>query len=236
MSAQPQIVVVGAGIVGASVAWHLAKAGAQVTVVDAGEAGGVATAASFAWINASWGNPEPYFRLRIRAMAEWRRLAAAVPGVPLAWTGALCWDLPPAELEAYAREHGGWGYGVRQVDRSEAQRIEPNLADPPDFALHIAEEGAVEPRTAALRLLADAERLGVRLVLRTPVTGDRPELRPHCRGRDGGRPAHCRRSRARRGRRNSAPRRHSWASMCRWPRRPACSRTPDRMGGCSTGS
>jgi glycine/D-amino acid oxidase-like deaminating enzyme len=171
MTAQPQIVVVGAGIIGASIAWHLAKAGARVTVVDAGEAGVVATAASFAWINASWGNPEQYFRLRIRAMAEWRRLAAAVPGIPLAWTGGLCWDLPSAELETYAREHGSWGYGIRRVDRAEAARIEPNLADPPDFALHVAEEGAVEPRTAALRLLADAERLGARLVLRTPVTG-----------------------------------------------------------------
>src|SRR5262245_8605566 len=73
--AEKKIVVVGAGIVGASIAWHLTKAGAPVTIVDAGDAGGVATPGSFAWINASWGNPEPYFRLRIRSMAEWRRLA-----------------------------------------------------------------------------------------------------------------------------------------------------------------
>ena len=50
------------------------KAGAAVTIVDAGQPGGVATANSFAWINASWGNPEPYFRLRMRAIAEWTRL------------------------------------------------------------------------------------------------------------------------------------------------------------------
>jgi len=167
--ATPQIIVVGAGIIGASIAWHLTAAGARVTVVDAGEAGGVATPNSFAWINASWGNPEPYFRLRIRAMAEWRRLAAAVPGIPLAWTGGLCWDLPPPRLEAYAREHGGWGYGIRRVDRPEAARIEPNLAAPPEFALHVAEEGTVEPRIAATALLADAERRGARLQLRTRV-------------------------------------------------------------------
>jgi glycine/D-amino acid oxidase-like deaminating enzyme len=138
MAAQKQVVVVGAGIIGASIAWHLTAAGARVTVVDAMGGGGVATPNSFAWINASWGNPEQYFRLRIRAMAEWRRLAADVP-IPLAWNGGLCFDLPPAELEAYAREHGSWGYGIRRVDRVEAQRIEPGLADPPEFALHIAE-------------------------------------------------------------------------------------------------
>jgi glycine/D-amino acid oxidase-like deaminating enzyme len=170
MAAQPHILVVGAGIIGASIAWHLTSAGAPVTVVDAGDAGGIATRSSFAWINASWGNPEPYFRLRIRAMAEWRQLGAAVPAIPLAWPGGLCWDLPPAQLEAYAREHGGWGYGIRRVDRTEAARLEPNLGEAPDFALHVAEEGAVEPRLAAEALLADAERRGARVRLRTPVS------------------------------------------------------------------
>jgi glycine/D-amino acid oxidase-like deaminating enzyme len=170
MTRAPQIVVVGAGIIGASIAWHLASAGTPVTVVDAGEAGGVATPNSFAWINASAGNPEPYFRLRIRAMAEWRRLAAAVPDLPLDWCGGLCWDQPRPELEAYARQHGGWGYGIRRVERADALRIEPNLAAPPDFALHVAEEGAVEPRGAALALLADAERRGARFMARNSVT------------------------------------------------------------------
>src|SRR6476619_3760164 len=106
MVARPKhIIVIGAGIVGASIAWHLAAAGARVTIFDAGEAGGVATPSSFAWINASWGNPEPYFRLRIRAMAEWKRLAAEVPDIPLAWSGGLLWDLPARELEDYAGEH-----------------------------------------------------------------------------------------------------------------------------------
>jgi glycine/D-amino acid oxidase-like deaminating enzyme len=170
MATPQQVLVVGAGIIGASIAWHLTAAGARVTVVDARAAGGVATPNSFAWINASWGNPESYFRLRIRAMAEWRRLAAAVPSIPLAWTGGLCWDLPPAQLESYAREHAGWGYGIRRVGSADAMRLEPNLREPPDFALHVAEEGAVEPRAAAEALLADAERRGARLRLRTPVS------------------------------------------------------------------
>lgn len=32
---QPHILIVGAGIIGASIAWHLARAGAAVTVLDA---------------------------------------------------------------------------------------------------------------------------------------------------------------------------------------------------------
>ena len=57
-----RIIVIGSGIIGASIAWHLAKRGAEVTVVEAGEAGGLATRNSWGWINASCGNPEDYFR------------------------------------------------------------------------------------------------------------------------------------------------------------------------------
>ena len=98
-------------------------------------------------------------------MAEWRRLAADLPELRATWNGGLCWDLPAAKLESYAREHGGWGYGIGLVDRQEAQRLEPNLTDPPETAVHVAEEGSVEPKAAALTLLAAAERLGARLIV-----------------------------------------------------------------------
>ncbi|AVA22925.1 MULTISPECIES: FAD-binding oxidoreductase [unclassified Rhizobium] len=157
-----EIIVIGAGIIGASIAWHLARKGARVTVIAA-KPGGEATPSSFAWINASWGNPEFYFHFRRRSMAEWSRLAADLPDLPLSWCGGLCWDLPEAELEAYAARQGGWGYGLRQVDRETSAALEPHLADPPTFALHVAEEGAVEPVAAANLLLEDAARHGATL-------------------------------------------------------------------------
>ncbi|WP_430681778.1 NAD(P)/FAD-dependent oxidoreductase [Mesorhizobium australafricanum] len=159
------VIVIGAGIIGASIAWHLTKAGARVTVISESGAGGVATPNSFAWINASWGNSEVYFRLRIRAMTEWKRLAKDVPGLPLAWCGGLCFDLPPDRLEAYAAEHSSWGYGIERVDRERAAQIEPNLVDPPDFAVYVAEEGVAEPAATAKALLADAVRLGARVIV-----------------------------------------------------------------------
>jgi len=167
MAAAKQVIVIGAGIIGASIAWHLTKAGAQVTVVSESGAGGVATPNSFAWINASWGNPEIYFRLRIRAMAEWKRLANELPGLPLAWCGGLCWDLPADRLEAYAAEHCSWGYGIERVDAKRAAQIEPNLVEPPEFAVYVAEEGVTEPVAAARALLADAERHGTRVIAST---------------------------------------------------------------------
>lgn len=167
MARPKNIIVVGAGIVGASIAWHLTRAGATVTILAGGGPGGVATPNSFAWINASWGNPRPYFDLRTRSMQEWTRLAEEVPGLPLRWCGALCFDLPPDELESFAREHGAWGYGIRAVDAAGAARIEPALAAPPSRALHVAAEGMAEPVAATRMLLADAQRRGA--VLRIDI-------------------------------------------------------------------
>lgn len=165
-----RVLVVGAGIIGASIAWHLAKAGCAVTVVDAGDGGGVATRNSFAWINASWGNPETYFHFRRRSMEGWRRLERDVAGVSVDWCGGLIWDLPPDQLAAYADEHSRWGYGIRRVDRTEALAVEPGLMTPPEQALHVAEEGMVEPTAATRAMLADIVAGGASLLERTPVS------------------------------------------------------------------
>jgi glycine/D-amino acid oxidase-like deaminating enzyme len=167
MADRPHVLIVGAGIIGASIAWHLLRAGARVTVVDADEPGGVATRNSWAWINASWGNPEPYFRLRLRGMQEWRRLQHEVPGLQVAWNGGLIWELPPEQLETFAVEHAAWGYDIRRVGRAEAHRIEPNLAVPPAFALHAPTEGSVEPLAAAQAILAGAQALGATILAHT---------------------------------------------------------------------
>jgi glycine/D-amino acid oxidase-like deaminating enzyme len=164
MNKRPHVVVVGAGILGASIAWHLAQAGARVTVLDAHEPGGIATRLSWAWINASFGNPEPYYRLRRQAMNEWQRVATAVPEIRFARVGSLFWGRPPAELEAFAIEHSGWGYGVRRVSRPEAAAIEPHLVSPPEFAIHVAEEGVVEPLATTQALLAAASQLGAAVI------------------------------------------------------------------------
>src|SRR6185503_2659298 len=85
------LVVVGAGVVGASVAYHAARAGAVVTLVDAGRPGAGVTANSFAWIGASGVRTGPAAALRATATQEYRRLEAELPGLPVTWSGSLCW-------------------------------------------------------------------------------------------------------------------------------------------------
>jgi glycine/D-amino acid oxidase-like deaminating enzyme len=170
MAATPKITIIGGGIIGASIAWHLVDAGASVQLVTQ-TPGGVATPTSFGWINASWGNPEPYFRLRTRSMSEWRRLADEIPALPLAWGGGLCWDLPAENLLAYARDHGNWGYGIHKVTAEDAARIEPDIRHVPEFALHIREEGAAEPLSATMALIDNARLRGLDVIEGLQITG-----------------------------------------------------------------
>jgi glycine/D-amino acid oxidase-like deaminating enzyme len=164
MPDRPQVLVVGSGIIGASIAYHLRRDGARVTVIEAGQSGGLATRHSWAWINASWGNPEPYFRLRHRSMALWRELGATLPDLGVNWCGGLLWDAPADELNAYVAQHRAWGYDIRAVSRDEARQIEPRLSTPPVLAVHAREEGVVEPVAAARAFLAAARALGAELI------------------------------------------------------------------------
>jgi len=54
------VLVVGAGCVGANVAYRLAERGAAVTVLDAGAPGAGTSGASFAWTNSFGKTPRDY--------------------------------------------------------------------------------------------------------------------------------------------------------------------------------
>lgn len=164
-----RVIVIGSGIIGASIAYHLAKAGAEVTVIEAGDTGGIATRASWAWINASWGNPEPYFRLRLRSIAHWHKMQSEIPSLAIDWCGGLIWDLPPAELDAYAAERADWGQPLRKVGRGEILAMEPNLTAVPEHGYFAPGEGMLEPLAATRALLDAAKALGAEVLAETPV-------------------------------------------------------------------
>jgi len=155
LDARRHVVVIGAGIIGASLAWHLCRAGNRVTVVEAeSEAGGLATRGSFCWINAAAGNPRDYVALRLASIRGWHRLMREVPGIDARFPGGLAWDTPRDGLEAYCAGHAGWGYRIRLIERAEIARIEPGLADPPEVAALAEDEGMVEAASAARALIA----------------------------------------------------------------------------------
>ena len=164
------VAVIGAGIVGASIAWRLAVRGLRVTLIDKAEPGSGASSHSFAWINAGAKQPIGYHNLNRRSLEMWPRFAAAVAddgdvaNVGLRWGGKVAWETQPdaaEQLQARVQQLQFWGYPSRMVSASELAELEPSLEIGPVAAAEYSEnEGQVEPQLvvdACLRRLAELE-------------------------------------------------------------------------------
>ncbi|MEM7117337.1 MAG: FAD-dependent oxidoreductase [Chloroflexota bacterium] len=177
-----KIVIVGAGILGASVAFHLTQNGVtNITVIDAGEPGAGTSAVSFAWLNAFSKRPFHYHDLNRRSMDMWPRFVQQL-GCPEAvtWGGNLLWAATPAgaeELMAQAETLHQWGYPAKMISIAEAQALEPNLQmgekgmESVTAVCHAYSEGHVETGTVIRACLEQAAAKGATIRTQTRVLG-----------------------------------------------------------------
>ncbi|CAJ0544087.1 Ff.00g040760.m01.CDS01 [Fusarium sp. VM40] len=160
--ASSSVIVVGGGIVGASIAWHLSFE-ANVTIV-AEDIGGVATPSSFAWLNAASSDEKFYFDFRLRSLEHWREIEKA--------GGTTSWDKSPEKLDEEQKNLTTWGYDVIRVDKTEISKREPHVAEHllPEWGLGYGAEGALEAEAAAQLLIHHAKENGAKS-LETTVKG-----------------------------------------------------------------
>ena len=169
-SNRQRVVVIGAGIMGASIAWRIAARGARVTLIDKGAPGSGASSHSFAWINAGLKHPVGYHNLNRRSMDMWDQFAAAIAddgdgaSVGLRWGGKLSWEVDASGAErliSEVRQSQSWGYPSRLISASELSELEPSLEVGDVVAAEYSEnEAQVEPQlvvAACLRRLAEME-------------------------------------------------------------------------------
>jgi glycine/D-amino acid oxidase-like deaminating enzyme len=170
-----RVVVAGAGIIGASVAWHLAKAGATVTVVDRQGPATHASRASFAWINATWSKqPRAFHALNQASVARWKLIQPEL-GLPVHWGGSLegIADAGQAkEVAARVAEQQAWGERTRLVEGGELAALEPNV----DFTgltqvIHSAYDGATNPIASTQAFLDAAVQRGARVLYPCELAG-----------------------------------------------------------------
>jgi glycine/D-amino acid oxidase-like deaminating enzyme len=126
-----RIIVVGAGVLGATVAFQLASRGADVTVLDAGNPGGAVSGASMAWLNAADKQPSRYSDLSRRSLDTWDRFSRGLGGdTQPTWGGELRWATSAEggqKLDARARQHQRAGYPIRLIDEEEFRALEPGI-------------------------------------------------------------------------------------------------------------
>ena len=173
--AREAIAVIGGGIVGASLAYHLAER-ADVTLLERAHPAAGATGASFAWINASFDVQPEEFRLRRESMLGWVELERRIgPELRIQRGGSIVWLSDPESargIEQAVRRHHAWGYPVRLIDRAELRALEPHVEPEPDAVIVYSEdEASLEPAAATAALLRAAEERGARVLAPAEVTG-----------------------------------------------------------------
>lgn len=154
-----RIVVAGAGIVGAALAWELARNGALVTLIDKAQPAAAASGASFGWLNPSFDKtPFYYHRLSREGTAAWRELEL---DVPVRWGGTLAFG-STTELTQLVNQQQGWGTAARLLDPSAVRGLAH--AAPPAPAAYLPLDGWLDPLVATQRLVAAAEAAGAKLM------------------------------------------------------------------------
>ena len=174
MARRPRIVVIGAGIIGTSIASRLVARGASVTVVEAAFPGAGATGTSVTWVNASskLDSSREYFDLAVRATAEHHASADSLGETRCFHpTGNIEIARESAEADrlrskvARLRERG---YPADLAPVRELEQLEPGLKLPSSaVAACYPEEGWVDGPAMARALLERARGSGAEILLQT---------------------------------------------------------------------
>jgi glycine/D-amino acid oxidase-like deaminating enzyme len=160
-SQKKHVAVIGGGIIGTSIAYHLAIGGADVTLLERGKLAERASRGTFAWINATWAKqPKHYHALNQSGLAGWKRLQSDL-GIPVRWGGSLEWfgsAERQARLEEQIAEQVEWGEPAEMIGPDALTELEPNVHfGGAESAAYSPNDGAIDPVLAA-RMLADGAK------------------------------------------------------------------------------
>jgi glycine/D-amino acid oxidase-like deaminating enzyme len=177
-----QMIVIGAGVLGSSLAWRLAQRGVQVTLVERSGAAAGTTGSSFAWYNANQKRPEDYFRLNLAGMEAHQALADELDGAPwrhpggnLVWVAGGQWmdsGEDAGDLEQRVAELQRWTYPAEWLTRAEVAELEPQLVieESVERIAYFPSEGWVDGPLLAAAMVERARTLGATIRFGCEVT------------------------------------------------------------------
>jgi len=172
---ETQVAVVGAGVIGCSVAYHLARRGASVTVIDAN---GIGTGTSSATLGLVWvqrKEPVEYMKLNLLSSKLHTKLANNFDeDVELEQSGGLSSYL---DEETFQKQLGAMErlnaaskkHQAQSLTPIEAHELEPELSLDIVGAIYSPLDGAVNPIKLVFNLARTAKKLGAIFFTHTPV-------------------------------------------------------------------
>jgi glycine/D-amino acid oxidase-like deaminating enzyme len=171
MMHKTDVLVIGAGVIGASCAFYAARAGLTVTVVDRRSVAGGTTGAGEGNVLVSDKEPGPELELALVSSRLWRELAGEVGGFEYEPKGGLVVAATADShtgLDDLAARQRAAGVEVVPVDPTDLPGYEPHLARHLAGGAFYPQDAQVQPMLAAARLLRAS---GARIRTGVTVTG-----------------------------------------------------------------
>ena len=171
-----EVVVIGAGVIGASLAYRLARAGAAVTLLEALQVGGGTSGTSFAWTNSNGKTPRAYHDLNVAGMRAHAALRDEFDSTPW-WHGSgnIEWATDGTArqaLQAKVERLRSWDYSADRLTPQQLIEME-RAVDPAAVAdaaiAYYPEEGWVDAVSYVRAMVEAAVRHGARLRTGTRV-------------------------------------------------------------------
>lgn len=174
LPAAADVVVIGAGIIGVSAAYALAKAGHSVALMEKGVVAGEQSSRNWGWCRAL-NRDEREIPLMQHSHALWESLPAET-GADLGFrrNGLVYVTKDPQQLAAWedwARMARAYQVPVRMIDAAEAKRLTPGNAQDWIGGVVSPRDGRAEPSMAAPALARAARARGVTLHQNCAVRG-----------------------------------------------------------------
>jgi len=167
MNKSADVIVVGGGVIGTSVAYYAAKAGKKVTLLERGDIASGTSGACDGFIILQSKNPGPHLELALQSAAMYRTLSAELD-YDLEYMP--CGGMVVAETEKQAellrgliKKQQAAGLAVELLPIKDARESEPLLAEDLWGAAYCKDDAQVNPIRVAQGFAQAAHRLGAQV-------------------------------------------------------------------------
>lgn len=171
----PDILILGGGVIGTSIAWHLARERAKVTLVEEKDLASGSSGACDGVVFMQSKKPGIHLELALKSLERFKELGQMLPfPIEFYQTGGMVVIETEEEfkaMEAYARDQKAAGLSVHLLDRDQARRKEPGLSPDIRGVAWSPLDGQVNPMGLTLGFALGAKKAGARILPRTRVEG-----------------------------------------------------------------
>jgi sarcosine oxidase subunit beta len=172
---RPHIIIIGGGVIGASMAFFLSRADARVTLIEKDDPASGSSGACDGLVFLQSKRPGVHLTMALESLTLFESLQAKLPGdIEFRQSGGMVvieTDAEMRSMETYVRAQRETGLDVRLLDKDQALELEPNLSPGIKGCAFSPLDAQVNPINLTLGFVREARKNHAAVMTRTEVLG-----------------------------------------------------------------